>query len=95
LTLKALRATRLKSETRVRPIPALLGPGFLGEGGVDGDGDHVGAKLFVLVEEAGHLAELIGADAGEGEGHEKDDGLALADVAAEVDVDQTGRRSSA
>ena len=68
----------------------LLGPGFLSEGGVDRDGDDVSAELLVLVEEAGDLAKFVGADAREGEGYEKDDGLALADVAAEVDVDQAG-----
>jgi len=64
-------------------------PGFLGEGGVDGDGDDIGAELLVFVEQAGDLAEFVGADAREGQRHEEDDGLALADVAAEVDVDQT------
>ncbi len=68
----------------------LLGPGFLSEGGVDRDGDDVSAELLVLVEEPGDLAKFVGADAREGEGHEKDDGLALADVAAVVDVDLAG-----
>ena len=68
---------------------SLLSPSFLGERGIDRDGDDVGAELLVLVEEAGDLAELVGAHARKGEGDEEDDGLALADVAAEADVCQT------
>jgi len=47
-------------------------------------------QLLVLVEESSHLAEFVGADAGEGEGDEEDDGLTLADITAEADIDQTG-----
>ena len=67
-----------------------LGPRFLGEGAVDRDRDDVGAQFLVFVEEAGDLAEFVGADAGEGERDEEDDGLAFADVAAQVDVDEAG-----
>ena len=66
----------------------LLGPSFLGERGIDGDGDDVGAELLVFFEQASYLAEFVGADAGKGEGNEEDDGLALADVAAEADVSE-------
>ena len=68
---------------------SLLSPSFLGERGIDRDGDDVGAELLVLVEQAGDLAELVGAHARKGEGDEEDDGLALADVAAEADVSET------
>ena len=67
----------------------LLGPSFLGEGGIDRYGDDVGAELLVFFEEAGDLAEFVGADARKGEGNEEDDRLALADVAAEADVSET------
>jgi hypothetical protein len=67
----------------------LLGPCFLGEGGIDRYGDDVGAELLVFFEEAGDLAEFVGADARKGEGNEEDDRLALADVAAEADVSET------
>jgi hypothetical protein len=64
----------------------LLGPCFLGEGGIDRYGDDVGAELLVFF---GDLAEFVGADARKGEGNEEDDRLALADVAAEADVSET------
>lgn len=59
-----------------------LGPSFLCERTVDGDGNDVSAEGLVRIEVVGYLAHLVGAGASEGEGEEEDDRRAFADVAA-------------
>ena len=61
----------------------LGGPLRLCKGVVAGDANHGGVELGVFVELFGHRAELGGAAAGEGHGHEKKDDVGLPDVLGE------------
>lgn len=62
-------------------------PGLLSEGVVAADGEDAGVEGGEVIEAAGDFAELFGADAGEGHGHEEKDGLL---AGAEGDVFRAG-----
>ena len=61
------------------------GPLAVALDGVDGEADDLGAALGELAFEAGHGAELGGADGGEVLGVREEDGPVVADPLVEVD----------
>ena len=70
---------------------ALVGPGLLRKGAVDADPDDVGIEPGVLGQAGRDVAELLGADPGEGQREEQEDGVLGTKVGTELHVDQTGR----
>ena len=64
----------------------LFGPGFLGEGRIYADAVDGRVQLLVGGETGGDVAHLLGADAGEGEGKEEQNGLFLSKVVGKFDV---------
>lgn len=64
----------------------LNGPGFLGKGGVNAEAIDGCVHLFISGETRRNFTHLFRANAGEGEGKEKEDSLFLAEVSGQFDV---------
>lgn len=62
-----------------------FGPGLLSEGIVTADSDDGGVEFFVFVDALGDLAELGGADAGEGHRDEEEEEVGGAEVFGEFE----------
>ena len=61
------------------------------KGAVDADADDICIETGVLRETGRDVAQLLGADSGESQRNEQQDGVLGAKVGAELYVNQTGR----
>ena len=61
----------------------LLGPSGLGEGVIAGDREDLRVEILVGADAGGNVAQLGGANAGEGHGDEEKDDVGFADLVAE------------
>jgi len=62
-------------------------PSFLSEGAIDRNRDDIGTEGLVVVEVTRDFAKFFRAGTRESEGEEQNDGLTLADIATQRDVD--------
>ena len=66
-----------------------FGPRFLREGRIHAHGDDGGVEAGVLAEAGGDVAQLRGADTGEGSGKKQEHRVFLAEIRAQLDIHQT------